>query len=160
MMGETKMRPSAPPLEMVENVVDIIDWYWAYSLSLISEKYRDDDPYREFRHLKIVGKLLQPAGLKTEIVHISLIPSSGMSEERRKNSSPMTLGAFEPRPDMIEGLISIPADVLSPILQMLISKKLRFVQLTGSKFYRRSAGLTGLRLDMHLPDDALMDAVL
>jgi hypothetical protein len=151
MTGGTKMRPSAPSLEMVEYVVDIIDWYWAYSLSLISEKYREDDPYREFRHLKLIGKLLQPAGLKTEVVHISLIPSSGMSEERRKNSSPMTLGAFELRPDMIEGLISIPAEVLSPILQMLIVKKLKFVQLTGSKFYRRSARLIGLRLDIRRP---------
>jgi hypothetical protein len=103
------MRPSTPPLEVVEYVVEIIDWSWAYSLSLISEKYRDNDPYREFRHLKIVGKLLQPAGLKTEVVHISLIPSSGMSEERRKNSSPMTLGVFELHPAMIEALISIPA---------------------------------------------------
>jgi hypothetical protein len=151
MTGGMKMRPSAPSLEMVEYVVDIIDWHWAYSLSLISEKYRDDDPYRDFRHLKIVGKLLQPAGLKTEVVRISLIPSSGMSEERRKNSSPMTLGAFELRPDMIEGLIGIPADVLSPILQMLIAKKLKFVQLTGSKFYRRSARLTGLRIDIRRP---------
>jgi hypothetical protein len=160
MTGARKMRQSAQPLEMVEYVVDIIDWYWAYSLSLISEKYRDDDPYREFRHLKIVGKLLQPTGFKTEVVHISLLPSSGMSEERRKNSSPTTLGTFELRSDIIEGLISIPADVLPPILQMLIAKKFKFIHLTGSKFYRRSARLTGLRLEMHLPDDALVDAIL
>jgi hypothetical protein len=154
-----KTRPSVPPLEMVEYLVDIIDWRWAYSLSLISAKY-GDNPYREKRPLKIVGKLLQPADLKTDVVHISLIPTTRMSHERRKNSSAMTLGAFEVLPDMIVSLINIPADVLSPILQMLIAKELKFIKLTGSKFYRRRATLTGLRLDMQRPDDDLIDVFL
>ena len=122
MTGGTKMHQPAPPPETVDYVVDIIDWQWAYSLSWIPEKYRDDDPYRELRHLKIIRKLLRPTGLKTEVVHISLLPSSGMSEERRKNSSPITLGVLELHSDMIEASIGIPADVLSPILQMLIAK--------------------------------------
>ena len=66
--------------------------------------------------------MLRPIGLETEVVHIWLLPSSGMTEERRKNSSPITLGNFELHRDRIEGLIGIPADVLSPILQMLIAK--------------------------------------
>jgi hypothetical protein len=70
------------------------------------------------------------------------------------------MATFELHRDMIEGLIGVPADVLSPILQMLIAKKLKFVQLTGSKFYRRSARLTGLRLEMRLPDDTPIDGVL
>jgi hypothetical protein len=156
---KSNMRPSAPPEEFVEYVVDIIDWHWAYHLSFKSGNYRDDDPYREFRHLKIIGKLLGPAGLRTEVVHISLLPSSVMSEERRKNSKPIALGALELYPDMIQGLIGIPADVLSPILQMLIAKKLKYVLLNGSKFYRRSARLTGFSLEMRLPDDAPMDGV-
>jgi hypothetical protein len=46
----------------------------------------------------------------------------------------------------------IPADVLSPILQTLIAKELKFIQLTGSKFRYRSARLTGLRLEMCLTE--------
>jgi hypothetical protein len=47
----------------------------------------------------------------------------------------------------------IPADALSPILQMLIATQLKFVLLRGSKFRYRSACLTGLRLEMKLDED-------
>jgi hypothetical protein len=65
----------------------------------------------------------------------------------------LALGGLEAYPDMIRGSIEIPADVLSPILQMLIAKQLKFVLLTGSKFRYRSARLTGLRLEMKLTED-------
>lgn len=160
MTAKAKMRPSAPPEEIVEYDVDIIDWHWVYSLSLISWNHGDDDPYREGRHLKIIGKLLRPAGLGTEVVHITLLPSSGMSEERRKDSNPNALGVLELYPNVIRCSVGIPADVLSPILQMLIAKKLSVVQLKGSKFHKRSARLIGLRLKMRFSDTTPMDIVL
>lgn len=98
-------------------------------------------------------------GLKTDAVQVSLLPSSGMSEEKRKDYKPIALGALDLYPDMIKGSIGIPADVLSPILQTLIAKELKFILLTGSKFRYRSARLTGLRLEMRLTeDDAPVDA--
>jgi len=153
--AKKKKRRRAPPEEFVEYVVEIADWDWGYSLSLNAStgKYRDDDPYMEFRHLQITGKLLRPAGLKTDTVEVSLLPSSGMSEERRKDYKPIALGGLDIYPDMIKGSIGIPADALSPILQMLIAKELKFILLTGSKFRYRSARLTGLRLEMRLTDD-------
>jgi hypothetical protein len=54
---------------------------------------------------------------------------------------------------LLKGSIGIPTDALSPILQMLIAKELKFILLTGSKFRNRSARLTGLRLEMRLTDD-------
>ena len=60
--------------------------------------------------------LLRPVGLK-----MSLLPSSGMCEEKRKNYKPIALGALDLYPDMIKGSIGIPADVLSPGLQTLIA---------------------------------------
>jgi hypothetical protein len=55
-----KKRRRAPPGEFVEYIVEITDWDWGYSLLLNTStgKYRDDDPYMEFRHLQITGKLL------------------------------------------------------------------------------------------------------
>jgi hypothetical protein len=76
-----------------------------------------------------------------------------MSEEQRKDYKPIALGALDIYPDMIKGSIGIPADVLPPILQMLIAKEFKFVLLRGSKFRYRSARLTGLRLEMKLTDD-------
>lgn len=54
---------------------------------------------------------------------------------------------------MICGSIGIPPDALSPILQMLIVKALKFDLMTASKFRHRGARLIGLRLEMRLTDD-------
>lgn len=150
-----KKRRRVPPEEFVEYVVEITGWDWGYSLSLNSRtgKYRDDDPYLEFRHMQITGKLLRPAGLKTDNVEVSLLPSNDMSEERRKDYKPIALGGLDVYQDMIKGSIGIPADALPPILQMLIAKEFKFVLLRGSKFRYRSARLTGLRIEMRLTDD-------
>ena len=59
---EKKRRP-APPEEFVEYIVEITGWFWEYSLSLSSGRYRDHDPYCESRDLQITGKLLRPTGL-------------------------------------------------------------------------------------------------
>jgi hypothetical protein len=101
-------------------------------------------PAVEFRHLLITGKLLRPAGLKTDRVEVSLLPTTSMSEDKRKGYEPIALGSLDP------GLNRDPADALSPILQMLIAKELKFVLMTGSKFRHRSARLTGLRPEMKL----------
>jgi hypothetical protein len=77
-----------------------------------------------------------------------------MNEERRKNYNPIGLGALDVYPDMINGSIGMPADVLSPIMQLLIAKELKFIVLTASKFRYRSAGITDLRLEMRLTDYA------
>jgi hypothetical protein len=90
-----KKRQPAPPEEFVEYVIEITEWFWKYSLSLSSGRYRDHDPYLESRDLQITGKLLRPTGLKTEGVQISMRPSSGMNEERRKDYNPIALGALD-----------------------------------------------------------------
>jgi hypothetical protein len=150
-----KKRRRAPREEFVEYVVEITAWDWGYSLSLNAStgKYRDDDPYLEFRHLQITGKLLRPTGLKTDRVEVSLLPSNDMSEERRKDYKPLALGGLEAYPDRMTASLGIPADVLSPILQMLIAKQCRFMLLRGTKFRYRSARLTGIRLEMALTED-------
>ena len=152
-----KKRPRVPPEEFVEYVVEITGWDWSYSLSLNADtgKYRDDDPYHEFRHLKVLGKLLRPVGLKTDAVEVTLLPGNDMTEERRKEYKPIALGRLNVYPDVIKGSIGIPADALPPILQMLIAKEFKFIVLRGSKLRYRSARLTSLHLEMKLDEDEL-----
>lgn len=142
---EKKRRPVLP-VEIVEYVIEITEWFWEYSLSLSSGRYGDHDPYWESRDLQITGKLLRPTGLKTEAVTISMRPLAGMNEERRKDHTPIGLGALDLYPDMIKGLIGMPAHVLSPIIQLLIAQELKFIVLTASKFRYRRACITDLRL--------------
>ncbi|WP_316193059.1 hypothetical protein [Bradyrhizobium sp. SZCCHNRI1029] len=87
------------------------------------------DPYHEHRHVVIRGRLLRPAGLKTDWVAMSLFPSLNLMEERRKDLKPIAVGAFETYPDRLDASIGIPQDALVPILQMLIAERYKFVVL-------------------------------
>jgi hypothetical protein len=60
-----KKRRRAPPEAFVQYIVVINGWDWSYALLLNDDK-QPVDPYHEFRHLQITGKLLRPAGLKTD----------------------------------------------------------------------------------------------
>jgi hypothetical protein len=151
-----KKRRRAPREEIVDYVVEIDGWDWGYSLSL-NTMPREADPYNEFRHLKVTGRMLSPKGLKTDHVEVSLLPSADMSEERRKDYKPLALGGLDAYPDRIDGHVGIPQDALPPILQMLIAGQFRFMLLRGSKFRYRSARLISLRLEMKLTEDDMPD---
>ena len=55
--------------------------------------------------------------------------------------------------DRIVGLLSIPMDVLPPILQMRIGGRCKFVSMSGTKFHYRRARLHGFRLEMNQTED-------
>ena len=66
-----RKRRRKPREESVDYVVEIDGWDWGYSFSLNMER-QPIDPYHEFRHLQIAGRLMTPTGLKTDRVEISL----------------------------------------------------------------------------------------
>ncbi|MGY3510622.1 hypothetical protein [Bradyrhizobium lupini] len=158
MTGEPKPTKSAkkrrrkPREKIVDYVVAIEGWDWGYSFSLNSER-QPIDPYGEFRHLQVKGRLLRPSGQKTERAEISLLPSSDLEEERRRDLHPIALGSLHVTQDAILGNIGIPRDALTPILQMLIAGKLNFVLMRGSRFRHRSAKVNSLRLETKLTED-------
>jgi hypothetical protein len=106
----------------------------------------------------INGRLLRPTGLKIDKVEVSLLPSVEMNHGQRKDHEPLALGSLETYDDRIVGLISIPTDVLPPILQMLIDGRFKFVLMSGTKFHYRRARLVGFRLEMHMTDDDMPPA--
>ncbi|QAU48864.1 hypothetical protein [Bradyrhizobium guangzhouense] len=147
-----RKRRRKPREEIVDYVVEIDGWDWGYSFSLNMER-QPIDPYHEFRHLQIKGRLLTPTGLKTDRAEISLLPSSDLEEERRKELTPIALGSLSLGPDCVLGNIGIPWDALTPILQMLIAGRFRFVLMRGTRFRHRSAKLNSLRLETRLTED-------
>jgi hypothetical protein len=68
--------------EIVDYVVEIENWDWGYSFSLNLERL-PIDPYHEFRHLQIKGRLLTPAGQRTDRAEISLLrrPTGGEASQ-------------------------------------------------------------------------------
>jgi hypothetical protein len=138
--------------EIVDYVVEIDGWDWGYSFSLNSER-QPIDPYHEFRHILVKGRLLTPAGLKTDRAEISLLPSTDLEEDRRKDLKPIALGSLSVTEDAILGNIGIPWDALTPVLQMLIAGRFKFVLMRGTRFRRRTARLNSLRLETRLTED-------
>lgn len=108
-----KAKRRRPREEIVDYIVEIDDWDWSYSLSLNSERHAID-PYHEFRHLKIGGRL-HPKGLKTDRVEITLLPSYDMLPEAGKERQPRCVGSLDIYDDRVTGLVSIPMDAIPPI---------------------------------------------
>ena len=89
-----KERRGAPREEFVAYVVAIDGWDWSYTLLLNDDK-RPVDPYHEFRHLRITGKLLRPIGQKTDKVELTLLPKADDDEDRRTDHKPLSVGSLE-----------------------------------------------------------------
>ncbi|MBR0689869.1 hypothetical protein JQ594_28425 [Bradyrhizobium manausense] len=150
-----KQRPREPD---VYYVVAIEGWDWGYSLSLNTER-QAADPYHEFRHLQVRGRLLHPKGLRTERIALTFLPSRELDPETRKTQRPLGVGWLDGYGDPITGLLPLPMDALPPILQMMIGERFRFVVMHGTKFSHRRAALHGFRMVMKIDKDDLPEGV-
>ena len=99
--------------------------------SVDSEKH-PVDPYHEFRHLVIAGRLLRPAGPKTNQLEMTLLPTVGMNPGQRNDREPLAVGSLEIYDDRIVGLMQIQTDVLPAILQMLIAERFKFIVMAAT----------------------------
>jgi hypothetical protein len=147
-----KKRRRSPREPDVYYVVAIEDWGWGYSLSLNTDR-QPIDPYHEFRHLQVRGRLLHPKRLRTDRIDLTLLPSRDLDPEERKALRPLGVGSLDGCDDPITGLLPVPMDALPPILQMMIGERFKFVVTHGTKFSHRRATLHGYRLEKLDPDD-------
>ncbi|MGL3107116.1 hypothetical protein [Bradyrhizobium sp. BR 1432] len=152
---ERKRRPREPD---VYYVVAIDGWGWGYSLSLNTER-NAADPYHEFRHLQVRGRLLHPKGLRTDRIELTFLPSRDLDLEGRKALRPLGIGSLDGYGDPITGLLPPPMDAMHPILQMMVGDRFRFIVMHGTKFSHRRATLHGFRLEMRLDPDDLPEGV-
>jgi hypothetical protein len=151
-------RRREPREEFVDYIVAIEDWDWGYSFSLNTERH-PSDPYHEFRHLHVWGRLLHPKGLRIDRIEMTFLPSRDLDPEARKARQPLGVGSLDGYSDLIMGLISLPADALPSILQMMIGERFKFVVMRGTRFSHRRATLQGFRLEMKLDPDDLPEGV-
>jgi hypothetical protein len=108
-------RRRKPPEEIVDYIVEIEGWDFAYWLALNTVR-NALDPYHEHRHVQITGRLLRPTGLRTDLVEMSLFPRISLEEERRKDLKPIAVGSIEAYPERLDANLGIPLDALVPIL--------------------------------------------
>lgn len=101
----------------------------------------------EFRHLNIKGKLLRPRKVKADAVEVTLPPDAGLKEENRKQHNPRAVGSLILDRGVLQALLSVPADALDPILQMLTAGRMRYVVIDGAPLHYRQALVQQYRIE-------------
>lgn len=140
--------------ETVFYVVEITNREWGYSFGVNNVRHFDD-PYLEFRHLNVRGKLLRPGGIKAETVELTFMPDKKLNEENRQHHEPKAVGSLSLNKGVLQGLLPLPADALEPILQMLTADRFRYVVMDGTKLRYRQGLVRDFRLSETLDEDDL-----
>ncbi len=142
--------------EPVDYVVEITDWNWEYSFG--TNRMREpDDPFMEFRHLELKGRVLHPKAFKDSAAEVTLIPDTTLVEEKRQNMEPLAVGSLCSRDGKLDGVLSAPSDALVPILTVLTAKHARFITLHGERMYYRRCAVNSYRLAPNVDEDDFVD---
>jgi hypothetical protein len=111
------------------------------------------EPYSEYRHLKIEGMLLRPRNLKTESVELTFLPDVRKNEAERANNKPISVGPLDLYDERLVGLLSMPADALGLVMQMLMAGRSKYVVLEGYRLRYRKSLVRSYRLETGYEED-------
>ena len=137
-----RKKPEVPAL--LSYVLEIEDWNWDYSFGV--DELKHEGPYREFRHLSLFGRLLQPEALYIEHSEFTFMPNPGHDFCHRESHQPKTVGHIHLYQKTLRATAWMPQDALPPVLTMLAAKQLRYANLTGEKLRYRKAPILSYRL--------------
>jgi len=149
-----RKRRRKPHNEPVYYVMQIESWDWSLSFG-VSQSKHFDDPYMDYRHLELNGRLLQPTNIKANMAEAILIPDKNLNEENRQQHQPKSVGSLNLSDGKLRALLSIPQDVLDTILQMLAAERFKYIVITGDKLHYRQAMVKSFRLECELDEDDL-----
>jgi hypothetical protein len=137
----------------MDYLVQIASWDWEFSFGLAASAYIDG-PYADHRQLRIQGQLLLPTNLSANSVELTLMPHICVAKDRKRENPPTAVASLQLYNSRLLGLISMPNDALSPVLQMLIAGRFRFVSLHGPRLRYRRALVHSYRLHATLEEIA------
>jgi hypothetical protein len=142
-------------IERVQHVIEIEDWRWEYMFGLDETSFREG-PYFDYRHLEIKGKLLRPTSINAATAEVTCFPNYRLSESGdRSKHQPKNVGAISHRGKEYSANLHIPADVLGPLLQMMIAGKYRFIVIEAEKSFRGEALIRNFRFSVTVTDEDL-----
>lgn len=153
--GKKSRQRSKAREEPAYYVVELSDWDWSFMFGVSNVRNIDHGPYSDYRHLHLYGKLLRPANLKTGSVEVTLLPNPELNEGRREKHEPRIIGSLSLHHEKLDALLSMPADALTDVLQMLIAGRFRYVVLDGTKLRYRQGEVRSIRLEMKMEEDDL-----
>jgi hypothetical protein len=131
--------------ETISYIVEIKDWNWEFSFGVNTMKDRGD-PYLDFRHLEVQGKLLRPSKIKVDEVEVTFLPDPRLNETERKRDQPQAVGSFHIHHGALQFLMPMPADALPCVLQMIIAGRMRYVEMDGDRPRYRQGRIRSYRL--------------
>jgi hypothetical protein len=144
--------------------VEITGWDWDYSFSANVPRY-EDRRFADYRHLHIHGRLLRPRKLNVETVELIIFPNIEPAdmEQRPDEQPPRGVGSLgvegrKSEGTRLVGYLSMPADAIGPVLQMLLAGRFKYVLLDGEHMRWRKALIrhyefTAQYNDADYPDD-------
>jgi hypothetical protein len=135
-------------------VLRITGWDWSFSFGLNHAPRLSTDPYSDYRHLVVTGEFIAPTAMKGKVAAYSFLPSRELNIDFRQEAQPMAVGSLSAHTRPVQGLFSIPADALAPLLQMLIGDRFHWIVASGDALRFRKTSLNSFRFEMTLdPDD-------
>jgi hypothetical protein len=81
------------------------------------------------------------------------MPRQDLDQDRRKDDQPSAVGSLRVDGGRLIVLQPIPKDSLTPILQVLIADRFRFVDLGGARLRHRQALVSSFSLETHIDAD-------
>jgi hypothetical protein len=137
-MTKARRKLERPRVEMVSHVVEIADWNWNYMFSIDRTSFRTE-PYFDCRHLNINGRVLKPDNLRATNATLTCFPMHRLLESERSKDQPKCVGVISHRGKDYSANLHMPLDALTPVLQMLMGGRYRYVSMEANKSFRGEA---------------------
>ncbi|MGO4565894.1 hypothetical protein AB4Z52_12665 [Rhizobium sp. 2YAF20] len=147
-------RHKRKPLEKPVYYTVVESWEWSYSFG-VNHMTDNSDVYSDYRHLHLIGKLLRPSQTKADAVRLIFLPDNAYNRDQWHRHHRPHIGTLNLHRGQLDGLFSLPGDVLPSLLTMLTGDRIRFAVLRGAKLRYGHAEVHDFRLEMDLDEDDL-----
>jgi hypothetical protein len=139
--------------------IDCSNWDFTFGIHDQRLPFGKGNVYDDHRHLCVQGELTRPQSMVGRKVSLTFIPTQNLREEsKRYQTKPESLGEIHlsGRTTDLDASLPMPEDVLPSLLPSLLAERLRFILLTGTDFYRRSASIRSYSFYQAIGDDDLL----
>lgn len=146
-MPKAKRRRKRNISQPIRYLVSINEWDWSYSLgpngiSLFPSRFA------EYAHLELKGNLLMPRTIKAERVEVVLIPKHEYNADKREQGyredeerPKGAMGRISLRAGTLQALLTLPADMLAPVLSAVIAGHFKYITMSGEPLRYRQGGI-------------------
>ncbi|MFN3327127.1 MAG: hypothetical protein ACK5AZ_26860 [Bryobacteraceae bacterium] len=142
-------------------VVQIERWDWSFSFGVNPSRKHFPEPYSDYRHLEVHGRLLRPKTAKAEMAGLTFLPRLDLDlaavADLPASAEPKAVGSAHVRAGAFQGLLSMPHDVLASLLTALAAGQLRYVTLDGEPLFRSQAMIRRFSFQAAFDPDDLPD---